>query len=67
MPTYITSGWICRKYGVLPWQIEYAFRRGLLRASGKCGRYRFWTKADLPHVEQALRQAGYLKAEAVHA
>jgi hypothetical protein len=63
MTAHLTSGELCRKYGLLPWQITFLISRGLLKASGRAGRCRFWTRESLPGVEKVLQEAGYLRTE----
>jgi hypothetical protein len=63
MPVTFTTGDLCRRYNVLPWQVLQAIRRGFLQEPNRVGIYRYWTEADLPRVESALRAAGYLPAK----
>jgi hypothetical protein len=67
MPPTYTSGDLCKRFGVLPWQVMQVMRRGFLAEPSRIGPYRYWVEADLPRVEEALRRAGYLPREAAHA
>jgi DNA-binding transcriptional MerR regulator len=68
MPRTFTTGDLCKRFGVMPWQVLQLMRRGFLPEPPRVGIYRYWTEADLPRVEQALRAAGYLpQTEAAHA
>jgi hypothetical protein len=60
----LTIGQIARHFGCLPWQVRRVFERGLLPEPQRIGAYRVVEAADLPKIEQALRQAGYLDKEA---
>ena len=59
-PNYLTVGDMARRCGCQPWQVRRLFERGLLPPSHRMGLYRVIAVADLPQVEQALREAGYL-------
>ncbi len=61
MPATFTTGDICKRFGVLPWQMLQVIKRGFLAEPPRVGIYRYWTEADLPRVEDALRAAGYLE------
>jgi DNA-binding transcriptional MerR regulator len=63
----LTIGTVARRFGVPAWQVRRLFERGLLPPAVRVGAYRVVAEADLPRVEQALRQAGYLPAEVPHA
>jgi hypothetical protein len=65
MSVKFTSGDLCKRYGVLPWQILQVIRRGFLAEPPRIGCYRYWDESDLPRVETALREAGYLQDEEV--
>jgi DNA-binding transcriptional MerR regulator len=62
-----TLGAVAARYGVAVWQVRRLFERGLLPPAERIGAYRIVAEADLPKVEAALREAGYLEAEAVNA
>jgi hypothetical protein len=49
------------RYGVQPWQVRRLFERGLLPPAPRVGAYRVVAVVDLPLVEEALREAGYLR------
>jgi hypothetical protein len=58
-----TLGAVARHFSVPEWQIRQALKRGILAEPPRAGLLRFWTEADLPSVEQALRAAGYLRVD----
>jgi DNA-binding transcriptional MerR regulator len=65
---YFTIGAVARHFGCQPWQIRRAIERGILSEPPRVGAYRVFVAADLPRIEAALRQAGYLAgAEALDA
>jgi hypothetical protein len=66
---HLTTGAVARRYGCRPWQIRRLFERGLLPPAPRLGPYRVIPVSDLPKVERALREAGYLpeKAEVARA
>jgi DNA-binding transcriptional MerR regulator len=59
-PAAFTVGAVAERFGVPPWQVRRLFERGLLPPAARAGAYRVIAAADLPKVEQALRDAGYL-------
>ena len=73
MPSYLTIGAIAKHFSrpdwpLYPWQVRRAIERGLLPEPPRLGAYRVFLPADLPRIEAALRQAGYLpKLEAIRA
>jgi hypothetical protein len=60
-----TTGDICRQFGLMPWQILQAIKRGYLPEPQRIGQYRIWTDDELDDVRQALADAGYIPAEGV--
>jgi hypothetical protein len=60
---YLTLGAVARRFGCQPWQVRRLFERGVLPEPRRVGAYRVVAEEDLPAVEQALRQAGYIPAE----
>lgn len=60
----ITTGDVCKHFGVLPWQVLQAIRRGFLDEPRRVGIYRVWHEEDLPRVRAALVRAGYVDEEA---
>jgi hypothetical protein len=62
LPT-LTTGNVCRRLGVLPWQLNRTIRRGFLEEPPRLGCYRVFTESDLPRVREALTRAGYLPGE----
>jgi DNA-binding transcriptional MerR regulator len=59
----LTMGAIARRYGVTQWQVRRLFERRLLPEPARVGAYRVVDESDLPAVERALREAGYLSAD----
>jgi hypothetical protein len=57
---YLTIGSVAACYGVPAWQIRRLFERGLLPPAARVGAYRVVAVTDLPEVEAALIEAGYL-------
>jgi DNA-binding transcriptional MerR regulator len=60
----LTVGDVAARLGVEPWQIRRLFERGILPPAPRVGPYRVIAVADLPKVEAAMREAGYLKEAA---
>jgi hypothetical protein len=61
MPTKnYTLGSVARRYQVEVWQVRRLYERGILPPAERIGQYRVIAHDDLPKVEQALREAGYL-------
>jgi DNA-binding transcriptional MerR regulator len=56
----LTLGAVARRYGCPTWQIRRLYERGLLPPAKRVGAYRVVAVSDLPLVERALRDAGYL-------
>jgi DNA-binding transcriptional MerR regulator len=56
----LTIGTVARRLGCQAWQVRRLFERGLLPPAARVGLYRVVAESDLPAVEQALREAGYL-------
>lgn len=56
-----STGEVAKLYPpVAPWQVARLFERGLVPERQRLGRYRIITEDDLPEIERALREAGYL-------
>ena len=63
-----TMGDLALRNGCAAWQVRRLFERNLLPPAERVGAYRVVDEADLPKVEQALRDAGYIKdQEVIHA
>lgn len=62
-PGFFSLGMAARHLGCHVWQIRRLFERDLLPPAPRIGPYRVIAAADLPRVEAALRQAGYLSAQ----
>lgn len=60
----LTLGDVARRYALPAWKVRSLFERGRLPPAKRLGTYRCFTEGDLPAIEQALRDAGYLKAVA---
>jgi DNA-binding transcriptional MerR regulator len=58
----MTLGQVAARFGVQVWQVRRLYERGLLPPAVRVGAYRTVTETELPAIEQALRQAGYLKS-----
>jgi DNA-binding transcriptional MerR regulator len=61
---FYTVGAVAAMFGLAPWQIRRLFERGLLPPARRIGAYRVIANKDLPIVEKALRDAGYLAKRA---
>jgi DNA-binding transcriptional MerR regulator len=61
-PQVFTVGAVAERYGCQSWQVRRLFERGLLPPAPRVGAYRVIAASDLPQVEMALREAGYLPA-----
>jgi DNA-binding transcriptional MerR regulator len=61
--TVITIGETATRLGVQAWHVRRLFERGLLPPAQRVGAYRVVAVADLPKIETALRNAGYLSRE----
>jgi hypothetical protein len=59
---FLTLGAVARHFGCQTWQIRRLFERGILPPAPRAGAYRLIAVRDLPAVEQALRDVGYLSA-----
>jgi len=57
---YLTIGAMATRFGIPAWKIRRLFERGLLPPAARVGTYRVVAVNDLPRVEKALREAGYL-------
>jgi hypothetical protein len=57
----LTLGDVARHFAVELWQVRRLYERGQLPPAHRCGRYRVALPGDLPAIERALRQCGYLK------
>jgi DNA-binding transcriptional MerR regulator len=57
---------VAEHFGVPPWQVRRLFERGILPPATRVGPYRVIDPPDLPKVEVALREAGYLGPENTH-
>jgi DNA-binding transcriptional MerR regulator len=59
-PHCLTIGAVAERYGCPAWQVRRLFERGLLPPAARVGAYRVIAISDLPRVEKALNDAGYL-------
>jgi DNA-binding transcriptional MerR regulator len=66
-PTALTIGDVARRFGCAAWMVRRLFERGLLPPAPRVGVYRVISAGDLPLVERALREAGYLPGEVASA
>lgn len=60
MPQVLIVGEVARRLGVKPWQVRRVVERGLVPEPTRIGAYRAFAESDLPALDAALRQAGYL-------
>jgi hypothetical protein len=60
-PSVLTTGDVARRYGIPEWKVRRLFERGLLPPAARIGAYRVIAAGDLPAVERALCDAGYLR------
>ena len=60
----LTMGQVAARYGVQQHHVRRIFQRGFLPEPQRVGAYRVVAVEDLPKVEDALRRAGYIPAEA---
>lgn len=58
-----TIGAVAAHFGCKPWQVRRLYERSLLPPALRVGPCRVVPDEDLPKVEAALRQAGYLPSE----
>jgi DNA-binding transcriptional MerR regulator len=62
-PEPLSIGAIAKRYGVSTWKVRSLFLTGLLPEPRRFGPHRIFFTTDLPKIEAALRQRGYLPAE----
>jgi DNA-binding transcriptional MerR regulator len=63
----LTLGAVAKHFGCRPWQVRRLFESGILSEPQRLGAYRVFYPEQLPAIELALRQRGYLPAqEAAH-
>jgi DNA-binding transcriptional MerR regulator len=64
LPVSITPYWtishVADHFRVTTWKVRRCFERGLLPPAPRIGSYRIFRESDLPAIEAALRQLGYL-------
>ena len=65
MSTMLTIGDVARMYGLPVWKVRRLFERGLLPPASRIGAYRVFDESEIPVIEAALRQAGYLDLQEV--
>jgi DNA-binding transcriptional MerR regulator len=56
----LATGDVARRLGVPAWTVRRLYERGLLPPAARFRTYRVFTEADVPKIEKAMRQAGYL-------
>ena len=61
--TVMSTGELARHFGCESWQVRRLYERGLLPPAQRIGRYRYVAVADLPAIEVALTQAGYIRRQ----
>ncbi len=57
----LTLGDVARRYGCHVWQVRRLYERGLLTEAARVGTYRVVVASELPRVQRALIEAGYLR------
>jgi hypothetical protein len=57
---YYTIGKLASYFRLHSWQVRRAIERGFLAEPPRVGAYRVFVAEDLPRIEAALREAGYL-------
>lgn len=57
----MTLGEVADHFGVQVWRVRRLFDRGLYPEPDRVGQSRVIPAKDLPKVEAALKEAGYLK------
>ncbi len=60
-------GEVGERLGVATWKVQRVYTRGLLPPARRIGRFRVVSEDELPALEAALRQAGYLPRETTSA
>ncbi len=60
----LTLGDVARRYGLRTWKVRRLYEDGRLEEPGRLGIYRVVSVADLPRIERALIDAGYLCGQA---
>jgi DNA-binding transcriptional MerR regulator len=63
----LTIGDVARHFGCETWQVRRVITTGRVPEPPRLGAYRVFYPSDLPHIETALRAAGYLPQEVAHA
>lgn len=59
-PTVMTVGDLARHFGCEQQHVRRLFTRGVLPEPHRAGPYRLIPVSDMPKVEAALREAGYI-------
>lgn len=57
----MTTREVAERLHVAPWQVRRVCERGLVPPPDRAGLYRVFREEDLPALQVALRQAGYVK------
>jgi hypothetical protein len=66
MPAYLTLGQVAQRYpGLQVWQVRRIFERRFLPEPQRIAGVRVIPAKDMPKVDKALRDAGYIKETAV--
>lgn len=58
-PELLSTGQVAEILGMQTWRIQHMFDRGLTPEPRRFGRFRMFTRADVPVIEAAARKAGY--------
>ncbi len=62
MKSLLTMGTVAKRFGVEQWQVRRLFESKRLPEPERVGAYRVVKESDLPRIEQALKDAGFLKS-----
>lgn len=60
-PKHMSLGDLSRRFGLPVWKIRRLFERKILPEPERVGRLRTFGPGDVPKIEKALKEAGYLK------
>ena len=60
----LTFGQVAGHFGVYLWQLQYLARIGRFPSASRVGNTRTLTEDNLPAIERAIRDGGYLKSTA---
>jgi DNA-binding transcriptional MerR regulator len=61
----MTTGDVAEHFGCQIWHLHTLMSRGTLEPTTKIGRWRFFSRNDLPKAERALVEAGFIMPTSV--